>query len=421
MTTDRANKRTRIDPTVHVIEDVSEQKPTTKAPLLAAEEHISSQVLSLQPGLAAIILEHGKAHLRRLHRLYNKCVQIEKMEQDDDFFPRSVRFEFKLHCSRNTEQREGYSALKEKVDASLDKMKRAFKTHVIDATKLDRQTESEHALEEFVKSVRLIAEAFRIGRETAPPVDKMLASILDSHGEELTQHLGTEAEFKAKYLQIHNLSSWPSTATSSQLGTQDSTTPTPRSRLTNLVRKLLLDVFINAWDCYLKQYNNNKVALQLKQLQTNRELNDATEKASADINMEESIEPEKLSELVAKTAKKENQHLQKEVTNLTNQLKSIKELLKKDGRGKAGPVRQNRRRSKTPERNQRTNKKSPTNSTTRQTTRSTTSTSRSTNSTSKKKQPRKGNSEGGRNNDTSKNRGRRRQQNGQTKSNNRRN
>ena len=157
----------------------------------------------------------------------------------------------------------------------------------------------------------------------------------------------------------------------------------------------------------------------MKQLQTNRELNDATEKASADINMEESIEPEKLSELVAKTAKKENQHLQKEVTNLTNQLKSIKELLKKDGRGKAGPVRQNRRRSKTPERNQRTNKKSATNSTTRQTTRST-STSRSTNSTSKKKQPRKGNSEGGRNNDTSKNRGRRRQQNGQTKSNNRR-
>ena len=97
-----------------------------------------NHVLSLL--LPLIIINHGKAHLKRTHRLYNKCLQIDKMEKDDDIFPHSVRFEFQLHCSKSTKQHKGYTALQEKVKTSLANMKRNFKSHFIEATKLDQKS-----------------------------------------------------------------------------------------------------------------------------------------------------------------------------------------------------------------------------------------------------------------------------------------
>ena len=64
------------------------------------------------------------------------------MEQDDIFFPCLVRFKFQLHCTKATEQRNGYATLQEKVKESLAEMKRAFKAHVIEATKLELATKN---------------------------------------------------------------------------------------------------------------------------------------------------------------------------------------------------------------------------------------------------------------------------------------
>ena len=94
-----------------MIKDDTVTQPRSTTPIVAAEAHITSHVQSLQPGLAVILINHGKAHLKHTHRLYNKCLQIDKMEQDDYFFPCLVRFEFQLPCSKSTEQREGYTAL----------------------------------------------------------------------------------------------------------------------------------------------------------------------------------------------------------------------------------------------------------------------------------------------------------------------
>ena len=116
-----------------------------------------------------------------------------------------------------------------------------------------------------------IVKAFHIGREDVPPTDKIVAILTDSHGRELIKHLGTEEELKTKYLQFHNLSSWPlignnSTAPSYQLSTQDSVTltGTTPSRFTILVQKVLVSVFVTAWAHYMQQDDDNKVTLQLK-------------------------------------------------------------------------------------------------------------------------------------------------------------
>ena len=93
MASNRANKRTRIDPGPTVIEDNNSQTQLrSTTPLVSNKTHMTFHVQLLKPRLAAIMEDHGKAHLKCLHRLYNNCLQIDKMEQDDEFFPCLVRF-----------------------------------------------------------------------------------------------------------------------------------------------------------------------------------------------------------------------------------------------------------------------------------------------------------------------------------------
>ena len=117
------------------------------------------------------------------------------MEQDDDFFPRLVRFKFQLHCSKSTKQREGYTALQEKVKTSLADMKRTFKSHIIEATKLDQDSKNDIVLEEHVKIIRLIVEAYCLGQPNVATADKIVALMFAEQDKDLLQHLGSVKDF----------------------------------------------------------------------------------------------------------------------------------------------------------------------------------------------------------------------------------
>ena len=117
-----------------------------------------------------------------------------------------------MHCIRSTKQREGYAALQEKVNTSLAEIKRVFKPHVIEATKLNQATETSLVLEEYVKSIKLIVEAYSIGQPKAATADKIVALMLDDHGDDLLQYLGSVEDFTQKYLEVHNIPSMPSTS-----------------------------------------------------------------------------------------------------------------------------------------------------------------------------------------------------------------
>ena len=211
MSTQRANKRICIDPDPHIIDDDNSTKLTRSiSPLACAKEHIASSLLSLQPRLAAILLGHWKAHLKRLHKLHNKSIQVQNMERDNDFFPFLVLFEFQLHCTKATEQCEGYTALQEKVKTSLAEMKQAFKAYVIEVTKLEQETESKNILEEFCKSVRLIVEAYSIGQTDVCDANKIVAYLFQENGKDLlSPPMDSVEKFKKKYLEVHKITTWP--------------------------------------------------------------------------------------------------------------------------------------------------------------------------------------------------------------------
>ena len=424
MSTPRANKRIRIEPEPIVINDDNSTKQTRPlTPLARAEEHISSTLQSLQPGLAAILLDHSKAHLKRLHKLHNKSLQIQKMERDNDFFPRLTRFEFQLHCTKATEQREGYTTLQEKVKTSLTEMKQTFKTYVIDATKLETDTESDNILEEFCKSIRTIVDAYLIGPTDTCDANKIVAYMFQENGKDLlSPPMNNVKTFKKKYLEVHKLTSWPAlgvTLATHTGGSQHSDHEQTRrreensSRLAATIYVAIQSIFPTAWSWYIRQEEDNHIALQLKKLKENQTLTDATAKASSNIEMEESVEPEKLHEMVTKSTRKETKQLKTDIATLTSQVNELKQVLsKKDRRGTAGPVRQNRRttnRSLTPTRQTRR--------TPNRTTSSRTSTSRTYNKNTTPTKRGKS-SAGGKNNASHNNKNKGNQKNGRRQSSN---
>ena len=54
-------------------------------------------------------------------------------------------------------------------------MKQTFKAHVIQATKLELATKNEKTLEEYYKTIRLIVDAYCIGKDNVNTADKIIA------------------------------------------------------------------------------------------------------------------------------------------------------------------------------------------------------------------------------------------------------
>ena len=101
------------------------------------------------------------------------------METDNTFFPRSARFEFKLHCSKEVEQREGYTALHKEMEKSTKDMKILFKSYVIRATRMENEATKDAILTNFATNIRHVVQAFCVGHNNLPSADVLTAMLME--------------------------------------------------------------------------------------------------------------------------------------------------------------------------------------------------------------------------------------------------
>ena len=83
------NKRVRFSD-----KEVDPPKPATMTALSpngAAKAAVRTYAASLSSTLSPIILTAGEHYSDRVHKLISKATQLKKMEDDDDFIPRSAR------------------------------------------------------------------------------------------------------------------------------------------------------------------------------------------------------------------------------------------------------------------------------------------------------------------------------------------
>ena len=354
-----SNKRKRSDVTAS---NASGTKTASlKSPKAIAESFITGHVASLQPQIAIILKKLGEQHIKLLHNVYNKTKQITRMEDDYDFIPRSARLEFKFFTSKKAAESPEFIALKEETDHLIIEFRKVLKRQIITATKIERNTLQQDIQVDFVKAIRLVAEAFIICQDLQDVTQNdMVSSIMSQHHEALLKHTNLSYEsFCTLYKGIHNVTIFPtinnrrqhSNATqhsrsntsayfsprnnnqNTQNVTQQTNDEHHQTEGSDIVKRMIESVFVTSFDEYIKKCKTNEIDISLKKLSTTHFIEESTNRTLMDIDDEPAVGRENLQELIQKQTVKENKLLHKEMTRLREQVKG---LLKNDTRGRNG-------------------------------------------------------------------------------------
>ena len=145
-TTDR-NKRLRFDTSVRSPDDEA------VTPLAAAKKTLATHCASLQPQIASLLLRLGQQHLSYLHRIWSKQQQISKLENDEQFIPRSARVQFVLTSSKLAEKDEEYLRLRDDTAILVLNFQKELKRKIVSTSKLESRLTKVKLRSDFVSAI----------------------------------------------------------------------------------------------------------------------------------------------------------------------------------------------------------------------------------------------------------------------------
>jgi hypothetical protein len=342
---DASPKRVRFDATARE-PPIGETRQVT--PKSLADSLIHRHVESLQPQFATILAKLGLSHIDLLHKLYNKQLQVSRMESSEEFVPRSARIEFMFHMSKAANERPEFLALKEETDNRMVEFQKFLTGQIIKATKIECETLAIQLREGFVKALRIGVEGFLVGDGSLQlgnhnDCDAIISALMETRSARLLCHttFSDYESFCITYKQLHNVSVFPipqqNVTTASSLPSQRShffhstapntaaPVPAPNPVYNNLdsISRIIESIFISPFDEYLAQCKRNKIALELKRLSTSRFTEESTAQTQMELDREPSLDRSQLQDLVRKHAQAENKSLVKEIEKLRQQIKKL--------------------------------------------------------------------------------------------------
>ena len=178
------NKRVRIDTTAN-------NGGPSKSPMAHATAHISDHVALLQLQIATILSRLAKQHLLLLSKLYHRMKQVEKMESDADFIPRSARVNFVLNLSKTAEQDAEFPALRDECLRIVEETQKSLKNQIIAATNLEIKILKLELQKDLAGAIHMAIKAFLLADEkaTSIPPEKMGSTLLNQYHETLLSHV----------------------------------------------------------------------------------------------------------------------------------------------------------------------------------------------------------------------------------------
>jgi hypothetical protein len=358
------NKRVRIDTT-------AANGGPSKSPMAHATAHISDHVASLQPQIATILSRLAKQHLLLLSKLYHRMNQVEKMESDAEFIPRSARVNFVLNLSKTAEQDTEFPALRDECLRIVEETQKSLKNQIIAATNIEIKILKLELQKDLAGAIHLATKAFLLADEkaTSIPPEKMGSTLLDRYHETLLSHAHCVlADFRPIYCTENGITDLPApyrVADTRRRATQDNSdslfpgllatpaeaptgsTATEDSLASNL-KRTLESVFITTWAIYLGHSKANAVAAALKKLSIEHFDSKATESAAMEIDMEPPATRLQLDSLIQDSVSKQTKKMQRELTTIRAELTKTKSKPSKNYQRGSSPSASNKKKSSTP-------------------------------------------------------------------------
>lgn len=318
-------------------------------PKVVAEQHIENYAASLHQQLAPIVTNLGKEHIILLSKRDMKEKAIRRLVDDDNFIPRSARFNFSLNVSKRTETMPAYIALRNRAKEIVDQCGRDLKQLIISAANLELSSITTDIEQHLAKSIRVITQSQNIISATNKNCDEEVSQLLHHYFQIVTTNLPpttTKESFYETYRLTHNLTTFPVT-TGTQTGTQttdtdhsdsiiltqmsqlrrqtNTTIPTPIPENITTLINIIKATLITAWQRYLEQQQRNKIALELKKLTTAYFTEQATEQAVLDVDKEPPADKQELKALIRQETKAETTSLEKKIDQLSKQIQLLQQ------------------------------------------------------------------------------------------------
>ena len=327
-------KRTRFDASALSPSD------TASTPMATARESLKMSVESLQPEIATILLRLGTDFLVSSHKKYIKSQQVKKIEDDEEFIPKSARVKFELKCSKLVEQDEEHISLAADTAIIVQTFQQDLRAKILSTSKLEVTALQKAVVEKFATHLCMTVKACFACESTTVTVntDKFINTLLHVYEAQPLTHCGTDANaFRAIYQRVHTTEALPppyvtSLPTTSDIEREDGsvqrvTTLPPAWLLSQLpnIWRTIETTFITPWSVYLDVTKRNNVALELKKLNEEFFNNKITDDTAMLIDSEPPADPQVLNDLI--TAK-----VSAATKKMTNEISVLKKALSKNSK-----------------------------------------------------------------------------------------
>jgi hypothetical protein len=297
---------------------------TNISPITVAESTIQTSVASLRSELATIISKLGREHIVLLINLDSKKSILKKLNDNEDFIPRSARLAFQLSGSKRTEQRPEFIALAEETTIMVTTYRKALRDQVIKALTIEITTIEEETAEHLLKAIRIITKSIMITNKDKSDADSKVNVLMKSYLTTLSTYCPmTMPTFLELYKKIHGLEVFPPPPPTgiSALVAQSDIIPDDVKKL----EKIIKAIFVVPWTKYKKQQEINTVNLELKRLSAGFFTDRDTAVAVSVVDLEPAADKPELQALIRRETQAENKTLRKELNILKQQLAGLKQ------------------------------------------------------------------------------------------------
>jgi hypothetical protein len=332
----------------------TEEKTTPHA---IAEKFIVDYASSLHQQLARLITQIGTDHLLLLSKRDQKEKAIQHLVNDETHIPRSVRFNFTLSTSKQTESNPEYLALRDKAKEITDKCTKDLKQIIIQAAKIHLSIITTEIQQHLAKYLRIITQSLMITNNQFNNFDNKAYDFIKYYLPILTTNAPIdEAQFCELYKQVNKLDTFPPNHTTNPTPTPTTNTQTDHSDsmfLTQItqdrqavfppppphnllpLKNIIEAVFVTPWQRFLEQQQKNKISSELHKLTNSHLIEQATETAVLDIDSEPPADKKELKALIRQETKAETQEISKKIDLLFQQLSGTSKNPPKRGHGGA--------------------------------------------------------------------------------------
>jgi hypothetical protein len=346
-------KRTRFDAST------SDGKAEATSPKALADNQVKAYIVLLQQDIGSILEKLGLNHISLQAKALNKSFHITKMEDDEEFIPRSARIEFSYKMSKNAEEKPEFIALQEETIPLIVQIQKQLKRKVLAATKIELQVFQAEVITDLAKAIRITTQAFLLQDGIdKQQVDRTVSTLLSREHVKLLKHTpGTHGELLAAYKAAAGITVTPAPIQTTHVTSQSENGPgtsrhfgrrsgtsvsvdmtvdlsTEEQKIikiiSNIQRALELTM-ITPWTVYMDTRARLEIASLLKKLNTEYFTIEATEGATMDVDDKDAADRQQIQELVRKQSEANTKSLQQDRKKLQQQVKDLLSSTPKNG------------------------------------------------------------------------------------------